>query len=303
MIALIKNVLKFLFVLLLILITYTTEKKILKKRQGTFRPVETKIPLPSKLLKILALNNDLILADLFYIKSLLYTGEYLNTQDTYWLYTYFDTITDLDPVFQYAYISGGITLSVFCYNGELSNRILLKGYNHFKDDWRIPFLIGYNYYYELGNFVEGAKFIEVASRVNGAPFWLSLLAAKLYSSAGNIDYAIEFLKNMISITQDKKVRKGLQLKLKAAILEKTIMPLETIVERYKKIYGRYPDNLNELVEKGLIERLPEEPFGGYFYIDKDGTIWSSSVKERFKLHIPEDLGWKLQKRSEYQWRQ
>lgn len=276
-------------------VIFFSEKNIHKKREGYFTPAEARIPLSPGILRIISLNNELILSDLLYLKSLLYVGEKLNTNDTYWLYTYFDTITELDPVFEYPYITGGITLSVFCYNGELSNRILLKGLNKFPDDWRIPFLIGYNYYYELGNFLEGARYIEIASKFPDAPFWLPSLAAKLYSSAGDLDTAIEFLKHMISITKDRKIQEELKEKLKTAIVEKSIRPIEDAVEKYKKLYGRLPKDLNELVIRGLIEKIPSEPFGGYFYINKNGEVWSSSIKERFKIYIPEDLGWKLKK--------
>jgi len=297
MIALIKKLFAIFPLIVLTLIIHYSTKSILLIKEGGFNPAKTRIPLSASILRITSLNNDLSTADLLYLKALIYTGESLNTSDTYWLFTYYDTITELDPRFELAYILGGINISVFCYNGELSNRILLKGLRVFQNNWRIPFLIGYNYYYELGDFLSGAKYIEMASKLPGAPYWLSMLASRLYSTAGDIDTAIEFLKNLISITDNKKLRNELKRTLKIAIIERYIRPIEEAVKKYQKLYGRPPEKIDELIKAGLMEKIPREPFGGYFYIDQEGNVWSSTIKERFKIYVPEDLGWKLKKES------
>lgn len=297
MIALIKRSYYLIILIFLPLLIYFTEEIIHHKRESLFKPERTKIPLSPSVLKLMALNNDLALADLLYIRTLQHAGNYLNIEQTHWLWSYFDTITDLDPAFEYAYIMGGITLSVYCYNGELSNRLLLKGIQIQQNDWRIPFLIGYNYYYELGNFKEGARYLDLASRLPGAPFWLSFLAAKLYSEAGDIDSAIEFLKGMLSITTNKKIKEGLKQKLKVALIEKSIRPVEEAVKRFKERYGRYPRNLDELKDKGLMSSIPRDPFGGYLYIDNDGRVYSSTTKERMRIFMSEEMRWKMEKRE------
>jgi len=48
------------------------------------------------------------------------------------------------------------------------------------------------------------------------------------------------------------------------------------VSIFKEKYGRIPKNLNELVMKGIIESIPKDPYGGEFYIDKNGTIETTS---------------------------
>jgi tetratricopeptide (TPR) repeat protein len=279
----------------IILIIYSTEKSITYKREGVFTPLGAKVPLSPDFLRIASLNNNLTVADVLYLRTLIYTGEYLNSSDTHWLFTYYDTITELDPKFEYAYLMGGISLSIFCYNAELSNRILLKGIKEFQENWRIPFLIGFNYYYELGDFLSGARYMEIASKLPGAPSWLSFLAVRLYSTAGDIDTAIETLKRLISMTQNEKLRSQLKQNLKLAIIEKVIRPMEKAVKEYRNRFKKYPDRLDALVKAGILQRIPSEPFGGYFYIDENGTVWSSTIKERLKIYIPEDLNWKLEK--------
>jgi len=69
------------------------------------------------------------------------------------------------------------------------------------------------------------------------------------------------------------------------IVERDIIYLERKVREFEKLFGRKPVSLEELLERRLIERLPLEPFGGYYYLDRQsGEVKSSRVKERLKLY-------------------
>jgi len=79
-------------------------------------------------------------------------------------------------------------------------------------------------------------------------------------------------------TSDPTRRKFLLLRLHA--LEK-ISVLEHKIQEYKKQYKTLPESLEQLVEKGLIEYIPEDPYGGIFHIVDKEQVYSTS-----KLVLP-----------------
>lgn len=241
-------------------------------------------------LRTLSMNHELTVADLLWLRSIQnFLGRFLSVSETELFHEYLETITNLDPRFKIVYLLGGISLSVFCYNGELSNKLLLKAINRFKDDWHIPFLIGYNYFYELGNYLEGAKYIKLASEVPGAPLWLNFLSARLYSAGGEPETAVEFLRRLYEITEDKKTKELIKIRLISAIVEMHIQKIEKAVKEYRRRFNRIPGSLEEIVKQGFLKEIPREPTGGHYYLDKEGNVKSSNINERFIIHLTPGL--------------
>ncbi len=281
-----KKILTIVTGILLLSITLYSRNK-LESYKGSSFALERITMRPAGFFKALSLNHELSLADLLWLRSLqVFLGRFLNSSETHLFYGYLDIITNLDPEFKIAYILGSISLSVFCYNGELSNRILFKGFTKFKNNWQIPFLIGYNFFYELGNYIEGAKYMNIASRVPGAPNWLAFLSARLYSTGGEPENAVELLRRLYEITEDKKTRALIHNRLMAAIQEMHIQKIEKAIKEYERKFHIKPSRLEEIVKEGLLDKIPNPPTGGYYFIDKDGRVKSSKEQERFIIHLP-----------------
>ncbi|WP_457567960.1 hypothetical protein [Desulfurobacterium sp.] len=141
-------------------------------------------------------------------------------------------------------------------------------------DWRIPFFIGFNYFYFLKNKELGAKYFRIASQMKGAPSYLKLLSSKLYAKSGKIDVAIAVTSEELKNTKDESAKKILQKRLKALNIMKK---LTDVVLLYKKRFGKCPESLEELEKRGLLRYIPDEPYGGRFYIDKKTcTVWTTS---------------------------
>ena len=103
-------------------------------------------------------------------------------QITAWLYRALDIITTLDPKFVRAYEAGGLALTTLVVLPDESNRLMMKGMEHNPTEWKLPFLIGINYYYELYDDAKADEYMSRASRLPGAPSALATLAANLYVS-------------------------------------------------------------------------------------------------------------------------
>ena len=237
-------------------------------------------------LKPAVLGYEQLVADIIWLKAIQVIGEDTVTPGGYdWVYHALDVVTTLDPKFAYAYQLGGVTLSVLGKAPEKSNLLLIKGMKENPDVWQIPFYIGFNNFFYLNDFGRAAEYMAKASELPGHPAYLPKLAARLYVQAGNPDIALEFLMQMHKETGDEKVRATLEERIKEVIVERDARYLEEAIKRYKDAYKAYPERLIELVERGIILELPNEPFGGYYYFNpEDGRIYSSMVKERMKVY-------------------
>ena len=153
------------------------------------------------------------------------------------------------------------------------NSILLNGTRRIKD-WRLPFFIGFNYFYFLNDRVKGAKYLKMASQMKGAPSYLKLLVPRLYAESGKIDLAIAVTYEELKREKDESVRRELKRRLRALL---AIKELDRAIRIYRKRFGKCPSALQDLVNSGIIRTIPVDPYGGKFYIDKKRcVVWTTS---------------------------
>ena len=226
------------------------------------------------------------LADFFYMKTCLLTGtggfekkerkKEFSSEDWKRLVENLYTIHRLDPYyFDPYYLEAAFISWMVKGNSELIERVNqnLKYGLEFCKDWRIPFFLGFNYFYFLGNKENGAKYLEIASQMKGAPSYLKLLTSRLYAESGRIDFAIAVIKEELKNTQNENLKGKLEKRLKAL---ESMKLLYQAIAVFKSKFGRCPDNLEELIAKRILKKIPEDPFGGKFYLRKDCSVWTTS---------------------------
>jgi hypothetical protein len=153
------------------------------------------------------------------------------------------------------------------------------------DVWQLPFYIGYDYFYELCDPAKAAPYFQTAALLPGAPSYLSSLAARMTVAGGDIEAAGEFLQRLYEQTSDPRLREALEQKIKEVIVERDIRELQESVRRYKARYGKLPRTLKALEVKGVISRLPGEPFGGRYDMDpSSGTVKAIGRPERLDVY-------------------
>ena len=109
-------------------------------------------------------------ADMLWLRLVQVIGKKRNTTDEYeWMYHALDVLTTLDPQYAYAYYAGGVILGDLASRPDLSNRLLEKGVKANPDVWNIPFLLGYNHYFLLGDPAKGAEYIMGGGPPAGRP--------------------------------------------------------------------------------------------------------------------------------------
>ncbi len=224
-------------------------------------------------------------ADVLWLRLLQVLGKKKNTSDEYeWLYHALDVVTTLDPQYAYAYYVGGVVLTNDANRVDLSNRLLEKGHRENPGEWNLPFLLGHNHYFVLGDATKGADYIGKAARTSGAPDFLPGLATRMHAEAGNPEVALEFLEALWRENPDLVVREKLETRAKEVMIERDLRMLEQAISHYQKKYQAYPKTLMELVSTGYLPRIPEEPFGGSYELNfRTGQVTSSTHPTRLKV--------------------
>ena len=223
-------------------------------------------------------------ADLLWLRLLQVVGQRrISTDEFEWMYHALDVITTLDPQYAYAYYAGGSVLVDQGNRPDLSNRLLEKGTEANPQVWYIPFLLGYNYYFLLGDPAKGAEYIMQAAILPDRPAYLPGLATRMAAEAGNPDTALAFLEARLLETKDSQTRESLAERMKEVIIERDIRILENAVSVYLAQRGTPPATFTDLVIAGVLPMLPEEPFGGVYRLNTiTGSVSSSTHPERLR---------------------
>lgn len=240
---------------------------------------EERVFLPPVFSKIFAGEFKGIMADFLVIDVSSYYGgiimekkEAIEREFDY-IYKLLKVVTALDPYYFDTYYYAEAILAWDANSPEKANEILKIGMEHRKNDWLIPYWIGFNYYYFLKDRKKAGYFLKEASLRPGASDLIASMSAIVTYEGGDTEMAILFLEDMIRRTDEEYKRKKFQIRLDAL---KKILYLEKAITKYETKYGKKVKNLSELVEKKIIEAIPKDPYGGYFYIDENGKVKTTS---------------------------
>ena len=257
---------------------------ILIRTEILFKSVKVEVPeagftLPRiELVKAASAGYSELIGDFYWLKAIQYFGDKQNytTERLRHLYPLLDLITDISPLFEYAYRFGGVTISLLDTNGDLSEKILIKGVKNISNSWKIPYLLGYVEYYVLNNPMLASVYYDLAGVVaerSDEPEmrWLRSLAEKIRIDVEDTDVMIPVLDKMYNEEKDPTLKEKYFTRFRMALQRRDLKFLGRKIEEFKRQYNRYPETLNELVEKKIIPIIPAEPFGGEYDI-KDGQI-------------------------------
>jgi hypothetical protein len=236
-------------------------------------------------LQLASMGYQQLVADALWLQAIQVMGERkVSDPAGRWLYTAFDAITTLDPNFVRVYEAGSLALTTLVVLPEESNQLLIKGFKHNPTEWKLPFYLGINHYFEFSDDTKAAEYMAQASRVPGAPPGLAPIAANLFASAKSPQQAVDILATAYQNTSDQDAKKLLELRLKIMLAERDVVLLEQTINRYRSLEGQLPARLEDLVAAGLLHTLPQEPAGGrYIYDSTTGAVSSSEFPERPKM--------------------
>ena len=235
-------------------------------------------------LTVMSLGFKEVVADVIWLQAIQAIGErQVSDEAGHWIYRAMDIVTTLDPKFVEAYEAGGTALCTVVVMPDESNRLLEKGMRYNPGEWKLPFMLGINYYFELADDAKAAEYISRAAAIGGGPQYLAPFASRLYLTAREPQKAIEFLVKSYEQTTDPHMKEYLELRLKHALVERDVQIFEATIDQYRRQFKTPPATLESLVKAGLLTQVPMDPFGErYVYDPQSLKVRSTSVDGRFR---------------------
>jgi tetratricopeptide (TPR) repeat protein len=254
---------KFLFVILLLLLIANLSYRI-DLRKTHHELIGELMYFPSGFaVRALSLGFYAPLADMVWLRFIQYYGEHRMTDARFDLmYHILDILTTLDPYFVHAYTLGALMLIHDANRPDQAKKILRKGMDSNPNDWHCIFTYGFIHYVFIGNFRVAATYFRLASQQPDAPEYTKRWAAfALYNRVCDLKAALTIWLDVFNNSKDQLERSIAKYYIEKINMMLDIAFLEEKIEIFKKHTGRTPSDLQELVNAGLIKRIPEEPHG------------------------------------------
>lgn len=235
--------------------------------------------MPSAVARIVALEFKGIFADIIFSRAMTYYGgklirtEKITGEEWDWIYKNMDLATDLDNYFLDPYYFGAVNLSWGANKVKEANVLLEKAFKYRDWDWTIPFYLGFNHFYFIQDNEKASFYLMESAKRGTSGTLIPILAARLAYQGKRTENGIIFLQEIIKKTDDDTVKKSYETRLNTL---KGILFLERAAAVYQERFKKQPERLDELIAKGVITAIPKDPYGGKFYIDKDGSIKTTS---------------------------
>jgi hypothetical protein len=226
----------------------------LKQRREQFPADQDVLYLPpAHYLGAMSFGYREALADLIWIRAVIFAGDRVGAANYSWIMEYLEAIYTLAPEFRRPYAWGGVA---FIYSGGAVDRGMVdralqlydRALEHFPEDHELLFaagmlltrdvqmLPGYTSEERRTAMDEGAAMIRKAAAF-GAPPLVRELAATLVSEGGADQLAIQFLETQLLQAEDEAHRRLLEQKLQAAIGEAGVESIEQMRQTFADEYA------------------------------------------------------------------
>lgn len=221
--------------------------------------------MPVSVAKAADLGLHSALADYFWIDMIQYYGGW--RRDGYEkLDDYINLANELDPKFSYPYAFATLLLPS---EGMVDQALQIgeRGIKESDPDWRIPYYMAVTYHVEKNDPVSAAKYFDIAAQTSGAPDNIQVVAASYGVRKDMREQTKLIWQSLYDNSNDEVVRE----RAKAYLDHYAILDiLEQAAGYYKQQKGSYPTDVSEMVSAGILNFIPEDPFGFTYYIDEEG---------------------------------
>ena len=242
--------------------------------------------LPSnEAIKLISLGYEQVVADYYWLRAISHFGDRrMHAYEYPNLLGFMDLVLALDPKFSAAYFFAGSVLNTSGDNLEHAMRILKTGREERPDNWRIAYMLGFNYYMYYQNFEMAAKLYAEAAQHEEAPPVLGKLAVKLAAESHKPGIGIAMIDTILDDIQDEKLREVYIERRNLLKLEQELLSFQRIIDQYTLAFEKSPSTLQDLVDAGMLRQLPQnDPVGGDYYISDTGQAATTSESRRIRL--------------------
>lgn len=234
-----------------------------------------------------------VIAGILWLQCIQYTSKHFKGDHKFtWLGHMTDTITRLDPYFVDVYRYGGIFLASLKADDDASLRLLERGFCHNPEAWELPYEAAMVYLLnrrdQPGSAELAARYLALSVATERAPHSVLEIVQGLQRKHNLVEIERQLWTDMLKTSKDEFRRDLAERKLKELTIRQNVAALTEVVEHVKRASGRPPKDLDELVTTGVIDRIPEDPLGGRYFIDAAGevvntTLLDASVERRLNV--------------------
>jgi len=254
------------------------------------------------LLQRLALGFDSLVADVYWIRTVIYFGGKRTAEGTSLnhdlLYPLLNLVTSLDPHFRIAYRFGAIFLAEGYPRGpgrpDQAIQLLERGIAQDEGRWEYYYDIGFVNYFSLRDHKAAAEwFLKGADRPNAAE-WLRPLAATTLASGGDRATSRQLWTQLLN--SDMEFIKGqAEFRLQQLDAMDAIAELTPILQRFIVREKRIPRSWQELASAEGLSRVPADPTGvpfvfdpkvGHIDLSRSSSLWPLPVEARQTGVVP-----------------
>ncbi|MBN1278142.1 MAG: hypothetical protein JXA35_11700 [Deltaproteobacteria bacterium] len=236
-------------------------------------------PVPPDFIRLFSFGFDGIMADHLILKVASFIGRNQPVSSREWdeITLIFEQCLSLDPYFEQTYLLAQGLLPWEAKRPENAVSLLDISRKHRPWDWRPGYYLGFNFYYFLQDYAKASEAFLEAAKIKGAPVLLAVLGGRFAAKGGRTQAAIVLLKSMLNDPDiDEYREKEISDRIDAL---KGIMLLESAIKKYQEIYSEFPESLEALIEKGMLDSLPANPYADrYFYSPGDGRVFFDMVR-------------------------
>lgn len=217
---------------LLVLVARTLRLEATETALATQRYEDLYYVPPPAWLEVFSLGHDEALADLLWVRALVYFGDELKERgQVRHALKYADAIVTLDPDFKRVYRWAGVAgmykpVDVSPEEIREAVEFLERGAARFPNDGELAFDVGASYMFELAPRLEdpeekerarrvGLEYLQSAARLGSGPDWLVFTNMTQLMRLGETERAIAHLMEMYSIVDDEATRQQIATELEA----------------------------------------------------------------------------------------
>jgi hypothetical protein len=246
-----------------------------------------------KLLKAMSLEYAPLMADIYWTRVVQYYGDKRARHDPNFelLWPLLDVTTTLDPNLLVAYRFGSTFLSEPSPRGaghpELGIELLERGIKANPEYWRFYEDLGFIYYFELKDYARASAAFAEGSKNPDAQIWMKIMAAKIAAEGESLQTSIFLWNEVYQTAKDPQVKENALTHLQLLAAEQDCKQLDALADEFQKRTDRRPSRVMELVQAGLLPRVPVDPAGFPYVFGPDGKAalnLDSPLLEQQLLH-------------------
>jgi tetratricopeptide (TPR) repeat protein len=231
--------------------------------------------LPSgNVIKKLSLGHNGLLADIYWMRAVQYYGGKRLKGETGFelLKPLIDIATTLDPKLLHAYRFGSVFLSekepIGANQPEKAIALLKKGIEHNPEEWHLYRDMGFVYYWFLNDYQRAAESFLEGSKNPKSAVWMKTFAAELLAKGGGRQTARFLWQEVYETSENQQMRENATAHLQKLAAEEDIETLQILIDKVEEKTGKRILSLNELVSLGFLKRLPLDPKGFPYLLDR-----------------------------------